>query len=167
MSSIDKIKEELPNIIEHVKEKSRRNICIIADCDINQESRWLFQKIPGTRIHEYTPLLFANRKCLDFETEDVDIIWINIKKFKDGRDWIQINHKELDYYFFIVCVYSGNNRWVNDLSFCEISISLNSLLRLNFKDCEELSYILTNVGHKIVKPASCISGLVTKLICRK
>jgi hypothetical protein len=140
-------------------EKNRQNICIIADCDINQQARWLFQKVAGTRIHEYTPLLFANRTSLDFETPDVDIIWINIKKHKEGRNWIQINHKDLDYNFFIVCVYSGNSKWVKDITFCEISLSLNHLLRLNFIDCNEFSVILTNLGHKITKPSNWLCGL--------
>jgi hypothetical protein len=149
------------NVLETAEttEKNRRNICIIADCDINSQTRWLFQKVSGTRIHEYTPLLFANRKCLDFETPDVDIIWINIKKHKEGRNWIQINHKELEYHFFIVSVYNDNPKWINDITFCEISLSLNHLLRLNFIDCDELSIILTNLGHKITKPSNLLCGL--------
>ena len=79
--------------------------------------------------------------------------------------WIQINHKDLDYHFFIICVFAGNNNWVKDLGFCEISLSLNNLLSLNFSNCEELALILTNYGHKISKPVGCLYGLLSKFVC--
>lgn len=127
-----------------------RNICIITDFNIDSDLQWYFQKLTGLRIFEYTPLLFANRKCTEFETLDVNLLWMNIQ-YKEARLWFRINEKDLVDHYYIVQVYKRKSF---ECHLCKVYLKRTDLLNLHSIDSQEFYNKITNISNKIKKPKS-------------
>lgn len=128
-----------------------RNLAIISDKVIDDDCKWRFQKTSGCRVHEYNRDLMCNRTPNQFETKEIDVLWINISD-KNARQWVQKNYNELKTDWTLITVYGKWGNWVSEIQPNNIMSLKQFKDNFQFLDAEELSHIITNVTHLKLKP---------------